>query len=566
MKRLNLLTFSSVFLVFPITVQAGCDDLLQSGVTTSGDTFCFGAPGLETGIRAGTTGAGNISIRDSAVVNLESANLGQPIVAPSVIIGRLPGGIGTLEVSGAGSELNIDVFDAPDDSSIFHVGREGIGTAIISDGGSVNILELGGPLSATPGNGGNITIGRSGGTGTVSLDDGDINYLDRDSANVFVGRLGGLGTLAITNGSTMTVEGMGERKADAFANISLGVGDGSVGIMTVEDSTLNLRNPSGNGANLNVGRDDGAQGFLTLQKGASVEIFGASSARFDVAREDGSLGNVTISDGSVLDVSGPNGDIRIGAEGGGNGSVSVNGGSTLSASDDVEIGTAFGGSDGGTGRLSITGGGTALIAGDQIIVGAPNSFGGGLSSGDLVVGSGGKAIANEIYIGAGGTVKGNDGDLIGSVILDGGSLQPGASPGVLNIDGDLEILGGLLDFEIFGRDSGQYDLLNISGDFIAKNPFDIHLSLGSFLPELGETFDFLSIDGDTVGLVELLDLEQIELSIFDAPTGYAFDLAFEGGTFGAMVTGVSPVPLPAPVFLMLASMGFLAATGRRKKS
>ena len=60
--------------------------------------------------------------------------------------------------------------------------------------------------------------------------------------------------------------------------------------------------------------------------------------------------------------------------------------------------------------------------------------------------------------------------LTGSTVIDstllvsaGGTVNPGNSPGVMEVNGDF-ILVGLLEIEIEGSDAGEFDLLDVTGD------------------------------------------------------------------------------------------------------
>lgn len=187
-------------------------------------------------------------------------------------------------------------------------------------------------------------------------------------------------------------------------------------------------------------------------------------------------------------------------------------------------------------------------------------------SGRLTVGTGGIVNAGTINVFEGGILDGNGGFLNANVLLDGGIIAPGASPGIMNIDGDLEILDGLLQIEIAGTGAGMFDQLNVTGDLIASMGFDIEISfLDSFVPQDGDVFNFLNVDGDS--------------SIFDTPSLINFSVN-GGGFFGNNAqldfasgslslindTNLAPVPLPAGLPLLAAGLIGLGALARRKKT
>lgn len=189
------------------------------------------------------------------------------------------------------------------------------------------------------------------------------------------------------------------------------------------------------------------------------------------------------------------------------------------------------------------------------------------ASGRLTVGTGGLVRATTINVFEGGVLDGNGGTIAANVFLDGGTIAPGSSPGILNNDGDLEILDGLLQIEIAGSGAGMFDQLNISGDLIANMGFDIEISfLDSFIPQEGDIFNFLNISGNS--------------SIFDTPS--LINLSINGGGFfgnNAMLNfaggslslvndtqDIAPVPLPSGLPLLVAGLLGLGWVGKCRNS
>lgn len=189
----------------------------------------------------------------------------------------------------------------------------------------------------------------------------------------------------------------------------------------------------------------------------------------------------------------------------------------------------------------------------------------GEGTGFLTVASGGRVEADKVIVNGGGLLSGNGGTIAADVVLNGGTIAPGASPGIMNIDGDLEVLDGLLSFEIGGSALGMFDQLFVSGDLITPSGLNIEISfLDSFLPQMGDTFDFLTVDGDAPIFG---DPDSISFSFFGDNPG--LDFSFNSGGFSAVVTGgggVSPVPLPASLPLLLAAVGGLAWRSRKAKA
>src|SRR5690606_37278595 len=85
-------------------------------------------------------------------------------------------------------------------------------------------------------------------------------------------------------------------------------------------------------------------------------------------------------------------------------------------------------------------------------------------------------------VNSGGTLAGF-GSVAGSVVVAGGSLAPGLSPGALTIGGDLELGAGSDYFwqidDWDGAPTVNYDTLSIAGSLditaTSGNPFTLHL-------------------------------------------------------------------------------------------
>lgn len=189
----------------------------------------------------------------------------------------------------------------------------------------------------------------------------------------------------------------------------------------------------------------------------------------------------------------------------------------------------------------------------------------GEGTGFLTVASGGRVEADTVIVNGGGLLSGDGGTIVADVVLNGGTIAPGASPGIMNIDGDLEVLDGLLSFEIGGSAIGMFDQLFISGDLITPSVLNIEISfLDSFLAQAGDSFDFLTVDGNAPIFG---DPDSISFSFLGDNPG--LDFSFNSGGFSAVVTGgggVSPVPLPASLPLLLAAIGGLGWRARKSKA
>ncbi len=196
-------------------------------------------------------------------------------------------------------------------------------------------------------------------------------------------------------------------------------------------------------------------------------------------------------------------------------------------------------------------------------------MGGGTSLGRLTVEDGGTVMAPKLYIGTGGVLDGDGGIIDAILSLDGGVIAPGSSPGMLTVDGDFEVLGGLLDIEIGGTAPGSFDILKILGDFVSSDPFDVRSSfVDGFVPEVGDSFDFLQISGDNGNLAELVSMSLISLDFTGLSPSIEFRLVFADGGLSAFTerASASAIPVPASLPLLLAGLGVFGVLTRRRRA
>ncbi len=189
--------------------------------------------------------------------------------------------------------------------------------------------------------------------------------------------------------------------------------------------------------------------------------------------------------------------------------------------------------------------------------------------------------AQEILISTFGVLSGNgrvsvvpdvdnpDG-LVGDIrLLDGGKITPGNSPGLLTLEGDFTF-GGILEIEIAGLEEGLFDRLIVDGDMFVAGGLIEFVFLDNFLPEAGDSFEFLTVTGEISGL------ETLEFAFVNVLSGFEFDLMFSelanGGIRFDLMTimagGVpdSEIPIPATWLLFASGLGFFSfARGRKKQ-
>ncbi len=137
-------------------------------------------------------------------------------------------------------------------------------------------------------------------------------------------------------------------------------------------------------------------------------------------------------------------------------------------------------------------------------------------------------------------------------MINDGTVSPGNSPGLLEIDGDYTQTG-TLEIEILGDALTDFDRLTVTGSAFLGGTLEVTLLDGAFFG-LDDTFEFLT--ASFIG------------SIFDdviLPTNDLGDpiFALSYGSDYAMLTALEPVPEPATLSLLLA--GGLALLRRRRK-
>ena len=154
----------------------------------------------------------------------------------------------------------------------------------------------------------------------------------------------------------------------------------------------------------------------------------------------------------------------------------------------------------------------------------------------------------------GGRLSGR-GLIQGDVVVMGGTMSPGDSPGVLTLQGNYtQLSGGTFLAEIAGLVPGtEYDQLLVSGTAALDGKLDVAL-LNGFVVQLGDSFVLMTFASET-GRFSLLDLPAL-------PNGEYWTLSYN--PYDLTLTD-KPVPEPSS-FLLLGS-GLLGALGAfRRKS
>jgi len=183
--------------------------------------------------------------------------------------------------------------------------------------------------------------------------------------------------------------------------------------------------------------------------------------------------------------------------------------------------------------------------------------------------NGARLEADVITVGVGGALRGNGsagrqviqiGQVDSTIIVDpGGLIGPGNSAGEFEIFGDLT-LGGTLEFEIGGTETGKFDILRVLGDLdlLETASLDIFFTDG-FAPQAGDRFEFLSAE-NLPG-----DLDLVEVSIFGLLPGFEYDFSLDQGNLSLVALTNGVVPLPPALYLFTSALVLLATAGRRRR-
>ena len=314
-------------------------------------------------------------------------------------------------------------------------------------------------------------------------------------------------------------------------------------------------------------------GGLTGTPGSSTfsgtHLVNAGLLIFTSTGADDGMPNATINgdanSGIVIGDSFVDGKLRIGALSGTGGKIRADwnptvGQRTLAVTQSTD--TTFAGvfEDSTAGRivgLEKNGSGTLTLSGVSTAMTGTTTVNAGTL---LVTGS----ISGSATTVLGGTLSGTG--TVGALSVNaGGTVAPGASPGILN-SGSTTFNGGTLVLELNGTAAGtDYDQLNVAGTVSLAADSPLTISLG-FDPADGvDFFTILNNDlGDGItgaGLFSFSGNPLSEGEIFSVGAE-AFSISYTGGDGNDVV--LAAVPEPAGIAMLLGGLGVLAARRRRR--
>jgi uncharacterized protein YhjY with autotransporter beta-barrel domain len=430
-------------------------------VSGAGSRFILerGHPG-DIFLQAGSGTTGTIVVADGGRLAVDSLSIS------SVFIGNGSAGIGTLDITGAGSR--VDITGASTDLRL----------AVNAGTGLVNVSE-GGALSLSPTTAGAARILMGGG----NAEPGSTSINVASGGSIFVD-----GSIEISRSFAQTTDVIH----------SLIVGDG--GSVT---ATRRIR--------INAGGLLGGSGTITTDR-LEFNEFGTLAAEnliFADVRELAVLPlaslvvehNVTVGNGlanlvaeflSSVEITG---DLTVRSATGSSASTSIDGATLFRVlGGDIIVGGGGGTDvftvrDGGFLETVDQGPGTRLLVGTGGLFETTDAETYAFIEGDIDVLGGELRIGEGTLVESFTTLIADGGLLSGTGLLrsldvtvgNGGTLSPGLSPGRLDVTGELTVDGGTLLFEIGGTDPGSYDVLAVSG---SASPGDFNFLAGDFVLRL----------------------------------------------------------------------------------
>jgi len=309
----------------------------------------------------------------------------------------------------------------------------------------------------------------------------------------------------------------------------------------------------------------GAENMIVGATGAGNAVVrqGATLRADDLLRIGASVGSCSLvaSNGAVVEAR----EVSVGSNAASrNNTVDLNGTGTL-----LRVGANLGlGANGSAGHLAVINGARVVVTGDTYL-----GIGGGSEGTVAIDGANSALLSRNVFVGqdgstaiatlrngaqiqvtdsvrvrAGGSLSGN-GVIIGNLVNEGGFISPGLSPGLLSVQGSLELWSSsVVHMEIGGSTPDLFDRLMITGNASLAGTLILDFT-GGFVPSPGSRFDIISAGGTFSGNFNAFDIRGIDPSLVSVSNA--------GGSFGVNI-------VPTPSAMALLGLGGLMVARRRR--
>jgi len=485
----------------------GIDTGTNTGVNVTNSGTISGRHGITGGLSVSgtyaitiTNNAGTISAANGSGVNIDGVFTGVTASVTNAQGATIQGGLLSTTTTGDGDGVDVDgLLTLNNSGDIFGYGSKGSGSnpeAVSIGGGSII----------------NTSTGRI--IGSTLLTDAPNGDTAAEGHGILVDDSNGGNAIAATtitnSGLIQGKTGYGIKMIGTFANT---ITNNAGGTIRGAGTGAAIQTGNGNDTLNNSGTITGDNGLaIDMQGGANaLNITGGSAAiTGDVSGGDGVSDTATITPGTGNTFSYAGSLSNFSSVDISTGNTILSGASTYSGNTTV------------SGTLSVT-----------------NTSGSATGSGTVIVNSG-------------GTLKGT-GSTGNVSIASGGTIAPGLSPGTLNINGNLDLIGGShLAYEL-GMVS---DLLNISGDLNFTGG-------GTAIFDITDTGSMCS--GADYTLMNYASVSGLTLSnLAFGTTPSIFTAHFNIGA-NALTLHVDAVPEPSRALLGGLGLAFIALRRRRRK-
>ncbi len=457
------------------------------GLTTNGTSTLSGA---STKTLTGTTwdNFGTVNWTDGAI-NLSSAattiNNSGTFAATATSFTTDIDGVGTFNnLAGGVFTANAGAFDVSfDGPTATNAGTINVAsgrfnyTQSFTNTGTINLGGAGAVFEAFGGTG-NLDAG------TVFTGTGEVRVLAGATLNVNAPvTLSSTQTLAVQGG---LLGGSGDLTVQGGFNWIGGTIGGAGSLDTFGASTLSLGGNTLSGRTWNNFGTANA-GVLSLAGGAVIDNESGGVFNFGAGESVGGAGNFNNLAGGI---------------------VNVNGAASLAAGTVTNAGT-----------MNLNSGGALSTTGFTTNDGILNFTGGSLSTG--------AALTNSST----GTIQGA-GAITVPTLTNDGTINPGASAGLLTVNGNLVLgSGGTVNIELGGLTRGtQYDAIDVTGNVTLGGTLNV-TNISGFTPASGNTFQLINATGTAGGSFATINDPNAMTPVTLAGPPGAFRLLVPGGPF-----------------------------------